>query len=147
MSIHYTLVFLHVLAISAWIGATLWIAGDVRRTVERGKPFVDALPARVGPAFSLDAVAGIATFVTGALLIWEEQVGRPRFGIIAGIVLTFVRGGLLGALKKSWREILGRIQAGQAVPANEPAAKRMSMLSGIAHLTWLLALAGMVFPV
>jgi hypothetical protein len=33
------------------------------------------------------------------------------------------------------------------VSATDPAARRMSMLSGIAHTLWLLALAGMVFPV
>jgi hypothetical protein len=146
-TLHSTLIFLHVLAISSWIGAALWVAGDVRRALSMGKPYVDALPSRVRPALGLDAVSGIAAIVTGALLIWEERLGRPRFGIIAGIVLALVRLGLLGALRRTWRGLLARIHAGQPVAADDPAARRMSMLSGIAHLMWLLALAGMVFPV
>jgi hypothetical protein len=31
--------------------------------------------------------------------------------------------------------------------AGDPSAKRLAMLSGIAHTLWLLALAAMVFPV
>lgn len=145
--VHPLLVFLHVLAISAWIGAALWVAGDVKRALAMGKPYVDVLPGLVRPALGLDAIAGVATIVTGALLMWEEHMGKPRLGIAAGIVLALLRLGLLAAMRGSWRGILARIQAGQPVPADDPAARRMSMLSGIAHTTWLLALAGMVFPV
>src|SRR5512138_664131 len=102
-TLHSSLVFLHVLSISAWISAALWVAGDVRRALAMGKPFVDALPARVRPALGLDAIAGIATIVTGALLMWEEHMGRPRFGIAAGILLAFVRLGVLGGMRRSWR--------------------------------------------
>lgn len=146
-NLHSALLFLHVLAISAWIGAALWVAGDVRRALAMGKPHVDALAARIKPALGLDAAAGIATMVTGALLMWEEGMGRPRLGITAGIVLAVARLGLLGAMRRAWRGILARIRAGEAVAADDPAAKRMSMLSGMAHAMWLLALAGMVFPV
>jgi hypothetical protein len=112
-----------------------------------GKPHVDALAARIKPALGLDAVAGIASIVTGALLMWEEGMGHPRLGITAGIVLALVRLGLLFAMRRTWRGILSRIQAGEAVPAGDPSARRMSMFSGIAHTMWLLALAGMVFPI
>jgi hypothetical protein len=146
-TIHPLLVFLHVLAISAWIGAALWVAGDVKRSLAMGKPYVDALPSRIRPALGLDAVAGVATIVTGALLMWEEHMGRPRFGIAAGIVLALVRLGVLAVMRRIWRGIVARIQVGETVAADDAAAKRMSMLSGIAHTMWLLALAGMVFPV
>ncbi len=141
------LVYLHVLAISTWIGAALWVAGDVKRSLSMGKPWVDALPARIRPALGLDAIAGVATIVTGALLMWGEHIGQPRFGIAAGIVLALVRLGLLAGMRRTWRGILARIQGGETVPADDPSAKRMGMLSGIAHTAWLLALAGMVFPV
>lgn len=146
-TIHPLLVFLHVLAISTWISAALWVAGDVKRSLAMGKPYVDALPSRIGPALGLDTIAGVATIVTGALLMWEEHMGRPRFGIAAGIVLALVRLGLLAGMRRTWRGILARIKGGKPVPADDPAAKRMGMLSGIAHTMWLLALAGMVFPV
>ncbi len=141
------LVYLHVLAISTWIGAALWVAGDVKRALEMGKPYVDVLPARVRPALGLDAVAGIATIATGVLLLWEEHVVRPRVGLAAGIAFALLRLGVLGAMRRTWRRILAGLQAGLPVPADDAAARRMSMLSGIAHTMWLLALAGMVFPV
>jgi hypothetical protein len=146
-TLHSVLVFLHVLAISVWMAAALWAAGDVRRTLAFGRPHVDALAARIRPALGLDAAAGIATLVTGALLMWEEGLGHPRTGISVGIALTLVRLGLIAALRRAWRSIYARLQAGEAVPAGDPAARRMAMLSGLAHATWLLALAGMVFPV
>jgi hypothetical protein len=146
-NLHSALVFLHVLAISAWIGAALWVAGDVKRALAMGKPHVDALAARIKPALGLDAAAGIATIVTGALLMWEEGMGHPRAGISAGIVLTLVRLGVLAAMRGAVRRIVGRLRAGESVAPDDAAVKRIAMLSGIAHTAWLLALAGMIFPV
>jgi hypothetical protein len=144
---HALLVFLHVLATALWLAAALWVSGDVRRTLALGRPHADALAARVRPSLGLDALAAIATVVTGALLYWEEGIRHPPPGLAAGIVLALVRIGVLAALRRAWRRILVRLQAGEAVPATDPAVKRMSMLAGIAHLTWMLALAGMVFPI
>jgi hypothetical protein len=146
VNVHYLLVFLHILAASAWLGAALWVAGDVKRALALGRPHVDALPARVRPALGLDALAGIATLVTGGLLVWEMAAGvRP--GIILGIVLTFARLGVLAAMRNVWRGLLARLQAGEAVAPGDAGARRIAMLAGIAHTFWLVALAGMVFPV
>jgi hypothetical protein len=142
--LHAILLLLHVLSASAWLGAALWVAGDVRRTLAFGRPHTDALPARVRPALGLDAAAGLATLATGALVMWAEGLGHPPLGISAGIVLTLVRLGLLVALRRAWRGVDARLQAGEAVSPGDPAARRMGMLSGIAHGAWLLALAGMV---
>lgn len=146
MNLHHLLVFLHVLAASAWLGAALWVAGDVKRTLALGKPHVDALAPRVRPALGLDALAGIATLVTGGLLVWEMGVGM-RPGITAGILLTFGRLGVLAVMRNAWRDLLARLRAGDGVAAGDPSPKRLAMLSGIAHTLWLLALAAMVFPV
>jgi hypothetical protein len=129
-ALHSLLVFFHVLAVSLWMAAPLWVSGDVRRTLGMGHPYVDGLAARVRPALGLDAAAGIATVVTGALLVWEEQLGMPRPGITAGIVLTLLRLGVLAALRRAWRSIFARLQAGEPVAASDPAARRMPMRSG-----------------
>jgi hypothetical protein len=50
-------------------------------------------------------------------------------------------------MRRSWRSIAARLERGERVEVGDPAARRMSMLSGIAHALWLLALAGMVFPI
>jgi hypothetical protein len=145
--VHSLLVFLHVLSVSVWMAAALWVSGDVSRALGLGRPYVDALAARVRPKLGLDAAAGGATLATGLLLMWEEGMKHPRFGITVGIVLTLVRLGMLVALRRSWRTIAARLERGETVPASDRAAKRMAMFSGIAHTLWLLALAGMVFPV
>ncbi len=145
--LHQVLLFLHILSMAVWISAAMWVAGDVKRALAMGKPYVDALPARVRPALGLDALAGLATVGTGALLMWNDQMGRPPLGISIGIVLALLRLGLLAGIRRSWRGIVARIQGGEAVPATDPAARRMSMLSGMAHTAWLLALAGMVLPI
>jgi hypothetical protein len=146
-ALHSSLVFLHVLAIAAWLGAALWVAGDVKRALGLGAAHAGALAASVRPKLGLDAAAGIATIVTGLLLMWEEGMARPRLGITAGVAFTLVRLGLLASIRRSFRSIAARVAAGEAVAPDDAAARRMSMLAGIAHLLWLLALAGMVFPV
>lgn len=145
-AIHF-LRFLHVLSISVWMAAALWVPGDIRRTLALGRPHTDALAARVRPALGLDAGAGIATFVTGALLLWAERIGHPRPGMSAGILFALARLGVLAAVRRPWRSIATRLGSGEPVHATDPAVRRMAMLLGIAHTLWLLALAGMVFPV
>jgi hypothetical protein len=144
--LHSTLVFLHVLVTSIWIGAALWVAGDVRRALALGRPHSDALAGRVRPALGLDAVAGIATVVTGGLLVWEQAVG-VRLGITVGFVLTLARLGVVASMRRAFRDVAARLQGGETVRADDGAARRLAMLSGIAHTLWLVALAGMVFPI
>lgn len=146
MDLHALLAFLHVLSIAVWFAAALWVAGDVRRTLGLGRPHVDALPARIRPMLGLDAAAGIATVISGALLMWEEHIGQPRIGVTVGIVATLVRLGLLAGLRRAWKSIVERVGRGEQVAPADPAARRMAMLSGIAHTLWLVALAGMVSP-
>jgi hypothetical protein len=146
LALHSLLVFLHVLSISVWIGAALWVSGDVSRGLGLGRPHVDTLAASIRPKLGLDAAAGIATVVTGALLMWEEALGKPRLGLTIGIVATVVRLGVLAGLRRAWKSIAERLANGEAVERRDPAARRMAMLSGIAHTMWLVALAGMVFP-
>jgi hypothetical protein len=146
-SLHSLLVFLHVLSISVWMAAALWVSGDVSRALALGRPYVNALAPQIRPKLGLDAGAGIATVITGALLMWEEHIGRPRIGLMVGIVATLLRLGLLAALRRTWKSITERLGAGEVVESRDPAARRMAMLSGMAHTLWLIALAGMVFPV
>jgi hypothetical protein len=145
-ALHSLLVFLHVLSIAVWMAAALWVSGDVSRALALGRPHVDALAARVRPKLGLDAAAGIATVLTGALLMWEEHIGRPRTGLTVGIVATLVRLGLLAALRRRWKDLAERLGRGEQVETRDPAARKMAMFSGIAHTLWLVALAGMVFP-
>jgi hypothetical protein len=137
--------FLHVLSASAWLGAALWVAGDVRRTLALGRPHLAALPARVSPALSLDVWLGLATIVTGLLVLLLQGL-HPPVSIMIGFTLALLRLLLVAfALRPAWTRLRARIEAGDEVPAGDPAPKRLGMFSGIAHLLWLGALATMVF--
>jgi hypothetical protein len=138
--------FLHILFVSTWIAGLLWLPGDVKRSLALGKPHVEALVLRMRPALALDAVGAAGTFASGILIMWAESFVPPRPGIAAGILFAIGRAVSLFAVRRSARRVAGRLEAGEAVPPADPAVKRMGMLSGIAHLAWVLALAGMVFP-
>ncbi len=140
------LLFLHVLSMAAWLGAALWVAGDVRRTLALGRPATDALPARARPALGLDLGAGAATLLTGFVLMGVEALGRPSPVFTAAMVLGFVRLGI-GAfgLRPAWRRVESALAPGGDPAAAIAGARRLGMLSGIAHTTWLLAVAGMIF--
>jgi hypothetical protein len=141
------LLFLHVLAAATWIGAALWVPGDVRRTLALGRPAADALAARVAPALRLDLYAGAAVLLTGISIISVEG-GRPRLGITLGLLFTMARLGVVGgAMLPAWRRVEAAIAGGGELAAAAASARRMAMLSGIAHALWILALAGMIFQV
>jgi hypothetical protein len=138
--------FLHILAASTWLGAALWTAGDVRRTLAQGQPFVNALAPRSRPALRLDLWAGIATLVTGSALVGIMYAGMPRAGIVIAFLAAALRLVLLLAVTVP---ALGRVQAAVSsgdLPATAAPARRLGMISGIGHLLWVVALAGMVFP-
>ena len=141
------LLFVHVLSAASWLSAAIWVAGDVRRTLALGKPFVTALPQRLLSAVRADQWAGTATLLTGFALIGYQEMAmktHPRMSIVLGLLLAVVRLGLYGALlSPAAKRLVARIQAGEDVPAADPAAKRIAMVNGIGHLLWVLILACM----
>ncbi len=139
--------FVHVLSISLWIAAALWVSGDIRRTVALGTPNPEALSSRLRPAFSLDLSAAIATVASGILLFVSEGTSRPRVGIVLGFVLALVRAGVLTGVRRLWRSLAERLKAGEEIPPSNPTVRRIAALAGLAHTLWLVALAGMVFPI
>lgn len=137
--------FLHILAAATWLGAAIWAAGDVRRTLALGRPHTDALAPRVRPALALDFWAGLATLVTGLVYVPLQYVGMPPAGIVVGFLAVLVRLGLqLGLVMPAFRRLEQALAAGDTAAA-APGAKRLAMVSGIGHLLWAIALAGMVF--
>lgn len=137
--------FLHILAAATWLGAALWTAGDVRRTLAQGRPFVNALAARSRSALRLDFWAGLVTILTGSAMVGMLYSGMPPAGILVGFAAAVVRLVLLvAAVEPAMRQVDAAIGSGDLDGADGP-ARRVGMFSGIGHLLWAVALAGMVF--
>ncbi|HEY6002445.1 MAG TPA: hypothetical protein VIV57_06185, partial [Anaeromyxobacter sp.] len=109
------------------------------------KTHVEGMVARMGPALGVDALGAIGTFASGILLMWAQSWEPPRRWLAAGIAFALARVLALWVVRSSARAVAGRALAGEAVAPSDPAVKRMGMFSGMAHLFWLLALAGMIF--
>lgn len=139
------ILFLHILFAATWLGAALWAAGDVRRTLALGRPHTESLAPRVRPALSLDLWSGLGTVLTGIALTGMVYTGMPPAGILVGFGAALVRFALLaGAVMPAFRRVERALAAGETAQAAAP-ARRLGMLSGIGHLLWVVALAGMVY--
>jgi hypothetical protein len=138
--------FLHVLSIAAWLGATLWLAGDARRSLSAGPDPARAFFERALRALQVDRLAGLATIVTGGALIAVTGVWPALpIPLTIGMALGVTRFGLTdAALRPAVRKLSARLEAGEAPGTLRPAAGKLAMLSGIGHLVWLGALAGMI---
>ncbi len=136
---------LHLLSMAAWLGAAMWVPGDVKRSLARGGPHLGPLAERAGPAIRADLYAGIATVATGLALFWRRGwLARPALWIGAafGVALLVL---LASVLLPAWSRIAARLAAGDAEGA-AAAAPRLAAASGAGHLLWLVALALMVLP-
>ncbi len=138
--------YLHVLSMATWLGAALWLAGDARRSLAADPAAARAFFQRALASLRLDRWAGVATIVTGAALFHLAHVwpALPA-ALVVGMTLGVARAGLTDALLlPTVRKLQARLEAGEAPAALLPSAGRLAMLSGIGHLVWLGALAGMI---
>lgn len=138
--------FLHVVSVAAWLGATLWLAGDARRSLTAGPDAARAFFERALRALSVDRLAGLATIATGVamLLVIGVWPALP-VSLMVGMTLGLARFGLTdAALRPAVRRLSARLEAGETPGTLLPAAGKLAMLSGIGHLIWLGALAGMI---
>jgi hypothetical protein len=138
--------YLHVLSMATWLGAALWLAGDARRSLAADPAAARAFLQRALASLRLDRWAGVATFVTGAALIHLAHLwpALPA-ALVVGMALGVTRAGLTDALLlPTVRKLKARLEAGETPAALLPSAGRLAMLSGIGHLVWLGALAGMI---
>ncbi len=138
---------LHVLSITTWLAASLWLASDARRSLAAGGAEANAFVGRARKAVKLDKLAGILTIVTGLGLIHFAQAWPLRGGLWLGIVMATLRAGLTDAvLSPSVRKIAAGLEAGQAPADLAPLAGKLATMAILGHVAWLLALTGMVLP-
>ena len=138
---------IHILSTAIWLGAGLTVAGDVRRTIEQGRPHTDLLITRVNRQGKMAGIFGMLTVLSGLNLIFTMGgFGNVGHNIHAGLglsLLIFAVG--LGLSMPTWRRIrtiLGT-EAGDLGEARRLAG-RLGMFTGIEHLLWLVVLVLMV---
>jgi hypothetical protein len=143
--LYYLLRILHFVATATWLGAALWVASDVKRTLALGPPHTAALGARIVPALRLDVWAGVATIFTGIALTLAGEGHRIGIGVgfaISLVLLILVMTVLLPA----GRRIAKMAQAGGDLGEARRMARSLAAFNGVAHLLWLAALVAMVLP-
>ena len=134
---------LHILSMAAWLGAAMWVPGDVKRSLARGGPHLGPLAERTGPAIRVDLWAGVATVATGLALMWRRgwlARGEMWVGAALGMVLLAL---VAAVLVPTWSRMESRIRADDAAGAGT-AAPRLAVATGVGHLLWLVALSLMV---
>jgi hypothetical protein len=138
--------FLHVASMATWLGAGFWLAGDARRSLAAGPDAARTFFHRALASLRIDRWAGLATIVTGAALIHLAGVWPALPApLVLGMTLGVARAGLTdAALRPAVRKLAARLEAGEAPGVLLPGAGRLAMISGIGHLVWLGALAGMI---
>jgi uncharacterized membrane protein len=144
--VYKALIALHLLSMAVWVGGGLTIAGDVRRTISRGKPHTDILAARIERSLGINAVAATFTLLSGLGLVF----GKGGFGAIS----PMVHAGFALALVVFATELLGLrptvAKLGQTLANGEAKdlksmQARIAMFTGIGHLLKLVILVLMVF--
>jgi hypothetical protein len=132
---------------ATWLAASLWLAGDARRSLSGGAGEARAFLVRARAALRLDRAAGGLTILTGLALLHFAQAWPPRAGIALGMTLAVVRAGLTDAmLGRAVKTIAAGLEGGEAPGALLPVARRLATVSGVGHLAWLGALTGMLLP-
>jgi uncharacterized membrane protein len=135
----------HLLSMAVWFGGGLTIAGDVRRTIARGKPHTEVLAARVERSLGIGAIAGTFTLLTGLGMVFATGgFGAVSPRIHAGFALALVTFAveLLG-LRPAVSRLGQALAAGEAKDLKSMQA-RIAMFTGIGHLLKLVILVLMV---
>jgi putative copper export protein len=138
----------HILSAAIWFGAGLPVSGDVRRTIERGRPHTDLLPDRVNRLGRVGLIAGVFTLGTGLGLIFHMGgFANVRPNIHAGLGLTLLLFAVgVGLTLPAWRRIEAALTAeGGDLAEARRLARRLAMFQGIEHLLWVVTLVLMVF--
>lgn len=145
--LYYALRFVHLIFMATWFGSTLFTSGDIKRTLAAGPAGVPALRERVARSSRIAGLSALLTIVTGIALIFVlggfGSVPPPiHISLVLALAAMAIGAGGIGG---AWKKIEKRIDEGADPTSLGDLAKRISMLSGIFHLLWLVTLVLMVF--
>lgn len=143
--IYYLVRTIHLVSMALWLGAALWVPGDVRRSLALGAPHLAALPVRVRPALRINVWAGAATIASGIALALIAR--SSRLGIVIGFSISLVLFILdMTIVLPAGKRVAAAIERGGDLDDAHRLARSLSAFSGVGHLLWLAALVAMVLP-
>lgn len=145
--LYLSLRFVHIIFMAAWFGAPLFIASDIRRTLAAGPAGLPLLERRVGRSNMVAAIGAVGTILTGFGLIFAlggfGKVPPPiHAGLLLGVIMLLLGG---GGIDRTCKQIFKQLGEGASPESLGRLTKRLSMLSGIFQLLWLVTLVLMVF--
>lgn len=144
-TLHSVLKLVHILSMSVWFASGLFVAGDVRRTLARGKPHTELLTGRLVRVVNASMIAGLLTLGTGMGLIFANG-GFKGVGpqIHAGLGLSLVAFTVLLTLIRPAVVDLDRIiEKGDGRDVRS-VTRKIAIATGIDHLLKLVVMTLMV---
>ncbi len=139
----------HLLFMGVWFGVTLLSAGDMKRTLatQPDPAALELLSDRMMRSGRMAGISGILTWLSGlALVMYLGGMAAVPWPIHLALTLALVMIGLgAGGLNRTWGQIAAQLKGDAKVEDVRPLMKRISMMSGIFHLLWLVCFLLMVF--
>jgi hypothetical protein len=138
----------HFLGMSVWFAGALGLAGDVRKTIARGKPHTEVLVPRLERSLGIGTIAALVTIGSGLGMIF----GLGGFGAIgprihAGLALAVL------TLTVEMFPLRGQVhRLGEALASGDgrelrPISGKIASVVGITHALKLAILVLMVFRI
>lgn len=145
--LYFTLRLIHIACMATWFGATLFQAGDLRRSLTGGPDGVLGLRDRMNRTNRVAAIMGLLTITTGLGLIYTlGGFGSVPKSIHVGLglaTLMMLVGG--GGIDGTWKRIEKQLDEGAAPESLAGLMRRLSIAMRIVHAMWLTTLVMMVF--
>jgi len=136
----------HLFFMGLWVGAAMFLGGDVRRAVGAGPENLPQLRDRVFRSLRFNHISAAVTIVSGFALMMQLGPGSVAPTVHVSFVLSLVLAafGVFG-LGGSWRNLDRALKAG----ADEAVIDRLVLRFGVASASlktlWALIFALMVF--
>ena len=139
--------FLHLLFMGLWVAASMYVAGDARRSIAAGPEHLPLLRDRVLRAGRFGAISGALTLLSGLGLIFAlGGFGAVPRAIHVGFLITLALA-VLGAkgVGGAWEALDSALRDG--APAERIAALqlRLQVFVAVFKTGWLVVFALMVF--
>jgi hypothetical protein len=137
----------HLVFMATWIGAVMFITGDVKRSLAGGTQHHDLLQDRMRRSLRLANLSAIVTIGTGfALIDSVGGMGAVSPAIHSGMTLALLAWLAAGVgIGGAWKKIVSGLDQGQDLAALAPLLKRLKISAMVFQSLWIVTLVLMVF--